>query len=173
MVMVDEDVRKRNDDGSASTVTTDWVSSSQKAIATTKLTSKTVSETVAGCYCLSSLFSLHSFCRILVWSPYHIVLSIIMATDLCLRRLTREIKAFKKEPITEPRITIAPNESNILEIHYVIEGSPGTPYEGGVYHGKLVFPKEYPLKPPVRRHEVARLSSIAQMTRIVGHSQPF
>jgi len=30
----------------------------------------------------------------------------------------------------------------------VIEGSKGTPYEGGVYHGKLLFPKEYPLKPP-------------------------
>jgi ubiquitin-protein ligase len=24
----------------------------------------------------------------------------------------------------------------------------GTEYEGGVYHGKIVFPPEYPFKPP-------------------------
>jgi len=42
----------------------------------------------------------------------------------------------------------APLENNILELHYVIEGSGGTPYENGIYHGKLIFPNEYPLKPP-------------------------
>jgi len=41
-----------------------------------------------------------------------------------------------------------PLESNILEWHYVIEGSKETPYEGGYFWGKLIFPKEYPLKPP-------------------------
>lgn len=71
-----------------------------------------------------------------------------MATDICTRRLTKELTALKKEPIKNPKITVAPNESNLLEMHYVIEGSPGTPYEGGIYHGKLIFPKEYPLKPP-------------------------
>jgi len=71
-----------------------------------------------------------------------------MATDICTRRLTKELLALKKEPINNPKITVAPNESNLLEMHYVIEGSPGTPYEGGIYHGKLIFPKEYPLKPP-------------------------
>lgn len=71
-----------------------------------------------------------------------------MATDLCVRRLTKELRALQKDPIRTPKITIAPNESNILEMHYVIEGSPGTPYAGGIYHGKLIFPKDYPLKPP-------------------------
>ena len=71
-----------------------------------------------------------------------------MATDICTRRLTKELSALKKDPIGEPRITVAPNESNILEMHYVIEGSKQSSFEGGVYHGKLIFPKEYPLKPP-------------------------
>jgi ubiquitin-conjugating enzyme E2 J2 len=71
-----------------------------------------------------------------------------MATDICVRRLTKELAALKRDPLTSPRMTVAPNESNILEMHYVIEGNEGTPYEGGVYHGKLIFPKEYPLKPP-------------------------
>jgi len=47
-----------------------------------------------------------------------------------------------------PKISVMPLESNILEMHYVIEGSSDTPYAGGIYHGKLVFPKDYPLKPP-------------------------
>lgn len=71
-----------------------------------------------------------------------------MATDICVRRLTKEIAALKKEPMTDPRMTVVPNETNILEMHYVIEGSPDTPYANGIYHGKLIFPKEYPLKPP-------------------------
>jgi ubiquitin-conjugating enzyme E2 J2 len=64
------------------------------------------------------------------------------------RRLTRELLALRRDPIKSPRILTCPLESNILEWHYVIEGSPGTPYEGGYYHGKLLFPKDYPLKPP-------------------------
>jgi ubiquitin-conjugating enzyme E2 J2 len=68
--------------------------------------------------------------------------------DMCTRRLTKELKALQKDPIQDPRIIVAPNERNLLEMHYVIEGSKGTPFEGGVYHGKLIFPKEYPLKPP-------------------------
>lgn len=53
-----------------------------------------------------------------------------------------------KDPITNPTITVAADESNILEVHYVIEGLEKTPYAGGFYHGKLVFPKNYPMKPP-------------------------
>ena len=68
--------------------------------------------------------------------------------DMCTRRLTRELQAIQKSPITSPRIRTVPNESNILEWHYVIEGSEDSPYHGGYYHGKLIFPKEYPLKPP-------------------------
>lgn len=71
-----------------------------------------------------------------------------MATDICVRRLTKELAELRKEPMQAPRITVSPNESNILEMHYVIEGNEDTPYVGGVYHGKLIFPKEYPLKPP-------------------------
>lgn len=71
-----------------------------------------------------------------------------MATDICTRRLTKELRALQKDPIKSPKITVQPNEANILEMHYVIEGSEKTPYEGGIYWGKLIFPKTYPLKPP-------------------------
>lgn len=35
-----------------------------------------------------------------------------------------------------------------MEFHYIITGPPGTPYENGEYHGKLIFPPDYPFKPP-------------------------
>jgi len=41
-----------------------------------------------------------------------------------------------------------PLPSNILEWHYVVRGPEKSPYDGGHYHGKLVFPSEFPFKPP-------------------------
>jgi ubiquitin-conjugating enzyme E2 J2 len=71
-----------------------------------------------------------------------------MASDMCIRRLKKELLSLQKDPVQNPRTTVVPNEANILEMHYVIEGSKETPYEGGVYHGKLIFPSKYPMKPP-------------------------
>jgi ubiquitin-conjugating enzyme E2 J2 len=86
------------------------------------------------------------------YTPFSLLVShkqnFTMASDLCTRRLTKELRALQKDPIKTPKITIVPNEANILEMHYVIEGSDKTPYTGGIYHGKLIFPKDYPLKPP-------------------------
>ena len=74
-----------------------------------------------------------------------------MATPLATKRLQRELKALHKSPLQNPKIVAVPNESNILEWHYVLEGptdDPNSPYKGGIYHGKLIFPREYPYKPP-------------------------
>lgn len=71
-----------------------------------------------------------------------------MATEICVRRLTKELRALHKEPMLNPKITVAPLESNICEMHFCIEPLSDTPYADGVYHGKLIFPKDYPLKPP-------------------------
>ncbi len=32
--------------------------------------------------------------------------------------------------------------------YYVVRGPESTPYEGGFYLGRLVFPREFPFKPP-------------------------
>ena len=114
-----------------------------------------------------------------------------MATDICTKRLTKELRNLMKHPMTDPKITVAAQDSNICEVHYVIEvpsdddteaeakkkeeaknplvskvpqggvneattrkkstASATTitsPYAGGIYHGVLLFPKEYPLRPP-------------------------
>ena len=36
----------------------------------------------------------------------------------------------------------------MFEWHFTIRGPPGTDYEGGIYHGVIQFPENYPLKPP-------------------------
>lgn len=67
-------------------------------------------------------------------------------TSVCFKRLQKELISIKKNPVDH--ISTTPNEDNLLEWHYVIEGPPGSVYEGGFYHGVLRFPKEYPYKPP-------------------------
>jgi ubiquitin-conjugating enzyme E2 J2 len=69
-----------------------------------------------------------------------------MASSLCVTRLRKELRELQKNPVQN--IRALPKETNILEWHYVIEGTKGSPYEGGWYHGVVTFPKEYPYKPP-------------------------
>ncbi|EQC32618.1 ubiquitin-conjugating enzyme E2 J2 [Saprolegnia diclina VS20] len=67
-----------------------------------------------------------------------------MASAMATKRLRKEYLALRKSP--EVNVEAVPLERNILEWHYVLRGI-GV-YEGGYYHGKLVFPPEYPMKPP-------------------------
>jgi len=61
-------------------------------------------------------------------------------------RLKQDYMRLLRDPV--PYCTAAPLPSNILEWHYVIKGPENSPYEGGYYHGKLVFPFDFPFKPP-------------------------
>lgn len=36
----------------------------------------------------------------------------------------------------------------MFEWHFTIRGAPDTPYEGGVYHGRILLPPSYPFAPP-------------------------
>lgn len=61
-------------------------------------------------------------------------------------RLKQDYLRLKRDPV--PYITAEPLPSNILEWHYVVCGPEDSPYFGGYYHGTLVFPMEFPFKPP-------------------------
>ena len=63
---------------------------------------------------------------------------------LSIKRLRKENLALQNEPV--PLAVARPLESNILEWRFLIKGSDD--YEGGYYHGKLIFPPQYPMKPP-------------------------
>lgn len=69
-----------------------------------------------------------------------------MASSIAINRLRKELSKLKKDP--PPGIIAEPKESDILTWFYALQGPADTPYEGGVYVGKLKFPSEYPMKPP-------------------------
>lgn len=41
-----------------------------------------------------------------------------------------------------------PLEDNLFEWHFTVRGPPSTDFEGGVYHGRILLPADYPMKPP-------------------------
>ncbi|RDB23895.1 Ubiquitin-conjugating enzyme E2 6 [Hypsizygus marmoreus] len=69
-----------------------------------------------------------------------------MASKAAQKRLTKEYVAMQKEP--PPFVWAVPDEKNILTWNFLIRGPPDTPFAGGEYHGILLFPSEYPFKPP-------------------------
>ncbi|TBU47512.1 UBC-like protein [Dichomitus squalens] len=69
-----------------------------------------------------------------------------MASKAAYKRLSKEYVAMQKEP--PPFVWAAPDEKNILTWNYIIRGPPDSPFAGGEYHGVLLFPSEYPFKPP-------------------------
>ncbi|KAL5513021.1 UBC6 [Sanghuangporus vaninii] len=69
-----------------------------------------------------------------------------MASKAAFRRLTKEYVSMQQDP--PPFVWAAPDEKNILHWNYIIRGPPDSPYTGGEYYGVVMFPSEYPFKPP-------------------------
>lgn len=79
------------------------------------------------------------------------------ATVTAITRLKKDYQRLIKDPV--PYAIAVPLSENILEWHYVVIGAPDTPYDGkrlinfnyflgGYYHGKLIFPADFPFRPP-------------------------
>ncbi|VDK78575.1 unnamed protein product [Onchocerca ochengi] len=41
-----------------------------------------------------------------------------------------------------------PLEDNLFEWHFTVRGPKDTDFEGGIYHGRILLPIDYPMKPP-------------------------
>lgn len=65
---------------------------------------------------------------------------------------TRRLQKEANELLTtqaSPSIHAAPVADNLFDWHFTIAGPPApSPYAGGVYHGRIVLPATYPLRPP-------------------------
>ncbi|XP_064404997.1 ubiquitin-conjugating enzyme E2 J1-like [Halichondria panicea] len=61
------------------------------------------------------------------------------------KRLMREAIELK-DPTT--MFAAQPLEENLFEWHFTILGPQGTDYDSGLYHGRIILPTEYPMKPP-------------------------
>lgn len=62
------------------------------------------------------------------------------------RRILQEAKEIANNP-TEA-FWAAPTEESIFEWHFVIRGAKGTDFEDGRFHGRILLPPNYPLRPP-------------------------
>lgn len=67
-----------------------------------------------------------------------------------LRRIRRELEKMTSDP--PPNCSAGPvSEDNIIQWEATIFGPTETPFEGGVFRLEIIFPKDYPFKPPIIR----------------------
>lgn len=63
-----------------------------------------------------------------------------------MKRIMREAQEMSKSP--SPDYTAGPLETDLFEWHFTLRGPPGSSYAEGLYHGRIVLPPTYPLRPP-------------------------
>jgi len=69
------------------------------------------------------------------------------ASSQAVRRLRKELEQLQRHG--NKQVVVRPSDKNMLEWHFVLLELPeDTVYAGGVYHGKLLFPEQYPHAPP-------------------------
>lgn len=69
-----------------------------------------------------------------------------MSKSPSLRRIKADIRELSVDP--SDQYVAAPLEHDMFEWHFTIRGAPDTDFAGGVYHGRILLPPEYPFKPP-------------------------
>ncbi|KAI7845115.1 hypothetical protein COHA_001320 [Chlorella ohadii] len=62
------------------------------------------------------------------------------------KRIMQELREMEKED--SPDILAEAIEEDIFEWHFVIRGAWDSEFEGGIYHGRILMPADYPFKPP-------------------------
>lgn len=62
------------------------------------------------------------------------------------KRIMQEVREMRKQQSSQ--FHAAPLEDDLFEWHFTIRGPRETPFAGGIYHGRILLPAEYPFKPP-------------------------
>jgi len=62
------------------------------------------------------------------------------------KRLMQEMQALAADP--DHNFRAAPLEDDLFEWHFSVRGPPDTDFAQGIYHGRILFPVDYPFKPP-------------------------
>ena len=64
------------------------------------------------------------------------------------RTVTRKKKNKSESKAANNYVRMGPMGRNLLHWHFSVQGTPNSVYEKGVYHGRIVLPKDYPMSPP-------------------------
>ncbi|KAI9793917.1 MAG: hypothetical protein M1816_007169 [Peltula sp. TS41687] len=65
-----------------------------------------------------------------------------------IKRILREASELSTNHNTNTDFRASPLDSNLFEWHFTLRGPPSSPYADGLYHGRIVLPTTYPLRPP-------------------------
>ena len=65
-----------------------------------------------------------------------------------IKRLIRDVKQIKNDPLTSQGIYYKHHEEDVLKGYALLIGPTDTPYENGFYFFELNYPKDYPFSPP-------------------------
>ncbi|KAK8162515.1 ubiquitin-conjugating enzyme/RWD-like protein [Phyllosticta citrichinensis] len=64
-----------------------------------------------------------------------------------IKRILKEASELASQP--SPEFHAEPLEDNLFEWHFTLRGPPEpSPYAVGLYHGRIILPAQYPLRPP-------------------------
>lgn len=70
-----------------------------------------------------------------------------MQSSAAVKRILKEVAELAVEGNRPGALfTAAPLETDLFEMHFTVRGPPETAFEGGLYHGRILLPPEYPLK---------------------------
>ncbi|CAI5746420.1 unnamed protein product [Peronospora destructor] len=62
----------------------------------------------------------------------------------------KRIQGDVREMMTNPsdQYAASPLETDMFDWHFTLRGPRDTEFEGGIYHGRILLPSDYPFKPP-------------------------
>ena len=62
------------------------------------------------------------------------------------RRIQGDLRELRQNPTRE--YSAAPTEESLFEWHFTLRGPRGSDFQGGLYHGRISLPSQWPFKPP-------------------------
>lgn len=65
---------------------------------------------------------------------------------MAVQRILKEISDLQKDPPDNFMVMV--DQEDIFTFYFTLRGAPGSDFEGGLYHGKIILPSDYPLRAP-------------------------